>query len=507
MSLKGFWKWSLRGLLLIVLLGAAGIAWVEYEMRRGRGTYIEAVDAAQFQTISGPIAIINAQVLAPDGNSMLADQIVIIDDGQIQAVGPDISIPSDCHVLDATGQFLIPGLVDSHVHFEHTPNDALLYVANGITQVHEMGGSQFHLNLAKDINNGRLGPDMYVASKKIYNRSGFKRHFANWTRKQINVATPEQATQLVERLADDGFDAVKLSHAVTPDSYWALDAACKAHGLDLVGHIPNSVTFDDFWNASQKEVAHVEELTKALDREFGGYNVDTAEAFVAYVKERAPEVAAKLAEHQISVQTTVWLMESIPKQKLELANFIREVELAYVNPALVEGTRLRTGWLPGYNGYEGDAHQASQAVRTWIKAYWGTHVETIRIMTQALHEHDVLLLAGTDANAPSVVPGFSLHDELITLSSYGLSNADSLRSATLNPASWRDQKAGKIEPGYLANLVLLRQNPLDDMAHIKTIEAVVLKGQLLEREQLDAMLSAVKAANDRSRTVAIEEYL
>ena len=121
-------------------------------------------------------------------------------------------------------------------------------------------------------------------------------------------------------------------------------------------------------------------------------------------------------------------------------------------------------------------------------------------------EHNAIVLVGTDANAPVMVPGFSLHDEFNTLAQSGMSNSQILQSATKIPAAWMKQKSGVIKKGYRADLVLLDKNPLENIENTKSINTVILNGKMFNRQKLDAMLSAVKSANDESRSVDISQY-
>ena len=74
------------------------------------------------------------------------------------------------------------------------------------------------------------------------------------------------------------------------------------------------------------------------------------------------------------------------------------------------------------------------------------------------------------------------------------------------PEALEDIKAGKVEVGYDAHLVLLDKNPLEDIRHTKAINTVFSNGKVYDRTLLDQMLAAVKAANDESRTIDISEY-
>jgi hypothetical protein len=110
-----------------------------------------------------------------------------------------------------------------------------------------------------------------------------------------------------------------------------------------------------------------------------------------------------------------------------------------------------------------------------------------------LHHSGVQLLAGTDMGLPWIYPGFSLHDELDWFVRAGLSPAEALRTATLNPATYFDRTAdlGSVTPGKLADLVLLDANPLADIGNTRMVRAVVLDGRLFERSTIDQLLDDV----------------
>lgn len=99
--------------------------------------------------------------------------------------------------------------------------------------------------------------------------------------------------------------------------------------------------------------------------------------------------------------------------------------------------------------------------------------------------------AGTDMLNPFTFPGFSLHDELSLLNEAGLSPVEALRAATLNPAIFMNatDSLGTVEKGKCADLVLLDDNPLDDINHVRKVNAVVLNGRLYDRAALDALIA------------------
>jgi imidazolonepropionase-like amidohydrolase len=108
-------------------------------------------------------------------------------------------------------------------------------------------------------------------------------------------------------------------------------------------------------------------------------------------------------------------------------------------------------------------------------------------------------MTGTDVDNPYVYPGFSVHDELALLVEAGLTPAEALRTATLNPARYLDvqKDLGTVAKGNFADLILLDANPLSDIRNTQKITAVVLKGVYLDRADLGRMLTEAK--NKRGR--------
>lgn len=495
-------KWSLRALVVVLVVCAASILWVDHQLDRFAGAGTAIVDYADFDAMPGPIAITDVHVLSADGESMIGGYTVLFDRSGIVAVGEGLELPEGASIVDGRGRYLIPGLVDAHVHLKQSPNDLLVYVANGVTGIREMSGNADHLAWRDAIEAGRLGPRMFVASEKLERWGWFAGHFKRWTRYRINVRRPGDAEAVVRSLASDGYDAIKLGSILDEETYRRIDRAATESGVPLIGHFPVSVPLDALWVSGQGELAHIEELAKAIDAEFGYFRNVKEDEYLEFVAQRSDDVATRLAEHDIAVVSSLWLIESIARQKAATADFVEEIELRYANPGLVEGTPLSRGWLPGNNAYE-VGPEAGPGEREAAVAYWTTFAKAHRIILRALRDKGVEVMAGTDANTAGAVPGFSLHDELVSLAKAGLSPAQSLRSATATPAKRMNHRSGRIASGYRADMVLLRANPLEDIANTREIEGVIVDGRYLDRAQLDAILAAVEDANEESRTIAL----
>ena len=501
-------KWLLGIIITLVILSLASYLFFRHEIDQSLGGNTEVVDVSQFETISGLFAITNVNVLSADSNTMLPNQMVLIRGNKIHSVGHNLSVPDNYKLIDGSGKYLIPGLIDSHVHIKKSKNDFLLYIANGITQIGEMTGMEQHFDYRKQINNGAIGPKMFIASPKITSQQGMKIIFrSNFEKRHQNFLSAPEGRKAVRRFMSMGYDAIKLSSDLKPDIYYAINDEALKFGIPVIGHLPVGLQLTDLYQSGQSQLSHIDSITQNLMNEFGGLSASNSEAFLNHVRQQADAIAIKFKENNITLASTVWLHKTLPMQSADLASFLKTIDLEYQVPGWLEGSLISTGCLPGGNAYE-DRHSTDAAGKLATKIYYQAYNEAIKMITRALVEQDVSIIAGTDAlGACGMIAGFSLHKELETLSNLGLSNAQVLHAATQEPATWMGINTGKIGANYRADLVLLDRNPLEDIRNTKSINAVVANGKYLSRTQLDSMLKAVKDANDNSRKVNIDKYL
>ncbi|MGV0754361.1 amidohydrolase family protein [Empedobacter brevis] len=492
---------------MMALLGITSCVffWADNELNKVLGKSTEVIAVSSMVKQAETIIIKNTNVLSEDCSHFIKNQDVVIKNGKIIRLGTHQSIEKNAVILDGTNKYLIPGLIDSHVHLKESKNDLFLYLANGVTSVREMAGRPIALEWRKSIQENGIGPRLFIASPPIYSESGIKGYYYQWTRQSINYATENEAEKEIKKLKEQGYDALKMYGFVNPEMFKTTIDIAKKHNIPVVGHIP-LVSLETFYPSGQKEMAHIEEITKKNMDDFGKSIARNPEEYLNFLQAHANQIANQIKENNICVTSTISIVESFPRQRFDLKSELKKIELKYANPKIIEGTPLyKLGWLPGKNGYEYDRENTPEA-RKLSAVFWQTYVDAIHIMTKALVDNKVTIMAGTDANAPTMVPGFSLHDELQSLSESGMTNAQALYAATTEPGSWMKNNTGKIKVGYNADLVLLSKNPLEDMKNTKTIEYVFFGKNWMDKVQIAAILKAIEEANNANRNIKIDEY-
>jgi imidazolonepropionase-like amidohydrolase len=172
------------------------------------------------------------------------------------------------------------------------------------------------------------------------------------------------------------------------------------------------------------------------------------------------------------------------------ADLVAYHHVVYADQVLSDAARMRLVPQEIRRNWEDPfASEATREFQSILRPIVPLELENVRLLNEA----GVLLLAATDVGVPLQVPGISLHVELERLVEAGLSPLEALQTATLNPAHVLEMtdSLGSIEPGKLADLVLLDANPLEDIRNTQKIRAVVGDGRLYRRTDLDQLLAGV----------------
>ena len=401
------------------------------------------------------VSITGVNVVDVVSGRVLSNRTVTITGDAIVSVGAGAP-PRGSRIVNGSGKFLIPGLWDMHAHIQAAGVSGLdLYLANGVTGIRDMGAAaDFILPLRDRVRRGESSGPQIVAAGPILDDAP-----PDWPFRQ-RVTNATEARAAVRDLKKRGVDLIKV-HTQTPrDAFFAIaDEAPKA-GLPLAGHVPRAVTVAEAVASGMKSIEHLGEFR--LFRECGARPApyDAADCRALF-----EQLAAKGVWQTPTADFLRLLPEVFSGKPLPHAE--------YASDSLLDLTRRNR-----------EASKVDDAALSFFRAMSRTSAAVIRDMLA----RGVPFLAGCDGT----VPGFCVHDELQALNEAGLSPLQALQTATINPARYlgREKTEGTIAAGARADLVLLDADPLIDIRNTRRIAAVVVRGQVLLKADLDRLLAA-----------------
>jgi imidazolonepropionase-like amidohydrolase len=435
-----------------------------------------------------PLFIQHVTVVDVVDGSILPDMTVEIHGRTIAAVdsAPRVRITRGATIVDGRGKYLIPGLWDMHVHLSFPEGAAQIFlplmVANGV-----LGARDMHsflapiLSIKRAVTSGaQIGPRLFVAGTAVDGPNSYL------PAARI-VRTPDEAKAAVRELKAAGVDFIKVYSSLPKELYLAVASEAKTDGIPFVGHVPYPVTAAEASDAGQKSLEHLTEVDVGTSSDEAAIKAEELEAMNqkhGYIPD-----PARLRSTFDSAKTAA-LLERFRRngtwQVPTLGVFYQERHTA--DPGLAGNDSLLV-YIPKMLRDYWRSLPVDIAAK--MVALGAVHAELVGRLNRA----GVQMLAGTDCPNPFVYPGFSLHDELGLLVRSGLTPAEALRTATINPAIFLGltDSLGTVARGKVADLVVLDANPLTDIANTKRIRAVIQGGRLLDRRALDAMLAQAKA--------------
>ena len=373
--------------------------------------------------------------------------------------------------LDADGKFVIPGLVDMHVHLV-PGNSTELCVAAGVTTVRDVGNySEWVFGLREKIWRGELpGPRIYAVGEIIEGRIPCRRGF-------LRVETPQDARVAVRMLLDRGADGIKLYQSTPPDVVSA--AVDEAHrlGVWIAGHLC-CMNFINAWYASESvgnEYRGHRGCHGALEAGVAA-GIDTLEHAFA----TAESVLDQMVENNVALCPT--LACGGGQGGYRDPSLLPDMELVYEDPSEVSGQTPNT-------------EPSGKRAELWF--------ESQKQLVTELHQAGGKVHAGTDSPF-GVAVGFGLHRELELLVECGLTPHAALLAATRHSAETLRvaHVQGTLEAGKAADLVVLTDNPLADIANTRKIDTVIQAGRVYDSEKLKALTESKQHYLPKPRPVS-----
>lgn len=413
-------------------------------------------------------AFVNVNVLPMDADHVLQGMTVIVTGDRITAMGnvDAVRVPEGATIINAEGKYLMPGLAEMHGHVPPEQSGSLparyvedvlfLYLAGGITTVRGMLGYPGQLQLKEKVNKGEmLGPNLYLAGPSFNGNS---------------ITSPEDASSKVKQHAEEGWDLLKVHPGLTLEEYSAMAKTANELGIAFAGHIPEEVGLENAIRLGQLTIDHLD-----------GYMTYASGMNAPANVEKLREAVALSKEYDIWVVPTQALWETLigasNHDSLKAYDEVRYMPQTVIN---------------GWNNYLNNL--ASSYLNSGRFAE--VHSKNRDLLLKELQDAGVRILMGTDAPQVYSVPGFSIHRELASMQRAGLTSYQIIQSGTFNVGAYFADKDdfGTISVGSRADMLLLSENPLNDIAAIKQTEGVMIRGQWLSRAYIDEKLAEIEAA-------------
>ena len=416
---------------------------------------------------SPALAIVHARAYPMTAPGVrIDDATLIVRDGRIAALGRRLPVPAGATVIDARGRWLVPGLIDAHVHCVDNPEiDFRLDLRHGITTVFNLAGGVYHVDWRRRLAQGTMfGPSLLTTGPQM---DGVP---PEGTERAI-VTTPLAGEASVADQKRTGYDAVKVYSGLDVATYDAIVDAAHRFGLRVIGHLPPKVGLAHAM-AKRQAIAHAEELLYA-------YQFDD---------DASVERAVRLvADARVPLTGTLVAYETIAKQIATLDGLRDAPALRYVD------ARVRAAWVRE-NGRYRSRFKPDRAPR---------FAQLLAFQQRLIGKLDaagVPIFVGTDASTevsgiPFDLPGFAYTREIELLRAAGLTPAHLLDAATAAVPRWlgRSAEFGTLAPGSRADALLIDRDPLADPSALTDPSLVVVRGASYTGEQLQREIDDIPA--------------
>ncbi len=437
-------------------------------------------EVKKFIVINDSLVVIkNVTVIDGTGASIKKNQTVVINNDKIQNIdnSSSIKIPANANVIDGTGKTLIPGLVMLHEHmfypqpFENwfsvgqmTFTFPRLYLAGGVTSMRTAGSiqPQTDLNVKKWISEGKMtGPKMHITGPFI-EREGYQIPELGF------IDGTSEIAKLVNYWADKGVTSFKVYNHITREDLKICVEAAHKRGLIVTGHLC-SVTYEE---ASDIGIDNLEHGFMASSDFIEDKELDMCDPFearkaITTTPEKDAKVAAlikKLIKNKTVLTTTPVVFE--PYTNHEMVPGGGQEALA---PHVKE--RIKKGYQRRVNKDSATTVRFRKNLK-WLKRF---------------NQEGGLLVAGTDpTGAGRTVAGYANQRTIEILVEAGFGLSEAIKICTLNGATFlkESEKTGTIEPGKLADLVLIDGNLDEDIKNIRKMEIVFKEGVGFDSKKL-----------------------
>ncbi len=436
---------------------------------------------AQKKAENDVIAIRNVNIITMTLENKIIDNATIVIEGN-KIVSINDLIPTSAKIINGKGKWLIPGLIDMHIHgltdsfysstyptkgatfFFNTQDVMTPYIASGVTTIFDLNARAENFGQRNEIIKGNvIGPRIALAA--LIDGGNGSGRIAN---------NPADGRQTVRIAKAEGYEFIKVYSNLNVETFHAIVDEAGKQKMQVVGHIPDAFKgkINQAFISNFGMVTHAEEFAKQSEN----YSDDDILKFAKLAKENGTWFSPTLV-----------VIERITDQARSLDSIPKLRGFQYIHPL------MQNKWL--------NSNQYHNRRSPEFIAYLERMIKFNNRLVKAFNLAGVPIVTGTDAGCSGVVWGFALHDEIELLVKAGLTPGEALASSTRLPATWLgiNDKLGTIEVGKYADLILLDSNPLEDIQNIRKISGVFFNGAWIDEKKIDRMLSDLAKRNAENK--------
>lgn len=419
----------------------------------------------------------NVRIIDVETGAIQPNQTVFVKDGKISLIVPssEANLDGTMNTIIGGGRYLMPGLAEMHAHIPGNNNMKLLeetlflYLSNGVTTIRGMLGQPYHIELKDKVMSGEiLGPRIYTSGPSLNGNT---------------VTSTEQADQMVRDQKAAGYDFMKLHPGLTLENFDQIVKTAKEVGMPYAGHVSIDVGVRHAIESDYASIDHVDGYLEGLVPSTIRVNPNANGFFGINFTEIADEslideLVKLTVEHNVWIVPTQAMMERwVGPTDPEILG--EDPEMKYMPPNTLKSwisTKKQVIEAPNYS--------AEQAL---------AFNELRRKIIKKLHDGGAKFILGSDAPQVFNVPGFSIQRELEAMTRSGFTPLEAIQAGTINPAEFFKVQGeyGVIKPGASADLIMLQDNPLEDINNTRSQLGVMVRGKWMTKSDIYKKLNEI----------------
>lgn len=449
---------SIKWVIVLTIVFLASVVFILVWAGLRNHTYVStnAVSTANANIVLEGVTVINPEF------SRKENQTLRIVNGRIVSIAPETIKNKKFQ-----GYYVLPGLIDMHVHL--WPDDEstnLLLLKHGVTSVREttsISGAAWQSIAA--IERGEvLGPRIYSCGRQI---EGGNPVF----RGQWQITHPDEIQPMIETKISLGAKCIKIYDGVKRDIHDRIAVEAKSHGIPVIGHIPENVSYKE---SSVSDVIHYWGVLPypAKPRAFHHY----VYGWKDLSQEQIDEITSIALKNKIAFTPTLLAWDSI---------------LHYPEFAV-----SKAHWIPYLNFALSQNFQSGKTLPDPEAQLVAENLTALKKVILQMKRSGIDIFPGTDLPHPYMVPGESLHEELHLFVEAGMTPEEALGSATHLAGRWLSSDGlGKVVEDAPADILIYKKDPTENLNNLSSLVAVIAQGRYYSIETIDRLLQERKKAN------------